>query len=69
MARRFGAGLPSNGREVKGRPAGPGEVSFRCGGVNVPFGDTKSLAFRRREETCILVACGDIATESTQKQI
>ena len=29
--------------------------------INVPIGDTKSLAFRRREETCILVACGDIA--------
>ena len=28
------------------------------GGVNVPFGDLKSLAFRRRKETCILVACG-----------
>jgi hypothetical protein len=37
--------------------------------LNVPFGDQKSLAFRRREETCILVACGDIAMARTQKQI
>ncbi len=37
--------------------------------LNVPFGDTKSLAFRRREETCILVACGDIAMARTRKLI